>query len=107
MSGNAWLANLAGRPCRSEDHGGLGLGLANRAADGGDGGGLFCSPFFATVCLAVRLIGLGGSDEQKGEYLPAIAAGELTATLALTEASGRVDAAESGPNTRSTAILIC
>jgi alkylation response protein AidB-like acyl-CoA dehydrogenase len=77
-----------------EDHGGLGLGLRETALLMEEmGAALFCSPFFATVCLAAPAIRLGGSDAQKGEYLPAIAAGELTAALALTEETGRIDAA--------------
>jgi alkylation response protein AidB-like acyl-CoA dehydrogenase len=77
-----------------EDHGGLGLGLGETALLMEEmGAALFCSPFFATVCLAAPAIRLGGSDAQKGEYLPAIAAGELTAALALTEKTGRIDAA--------------
>jgi alkylation response protein AidB-like acyl-CoA dehydrogenase len=77
-----------------EDHGGLGLGLGETALLMEEmGAALFCSPFFATVCLAAPAIRLGGGDAQKGEYLPAIAAGELTAALALTEKTGRIDAA--------------
>ena len=76
-----------------EDYGGLGLGLSETALLMEEmGAALFCSPFFATVCLAGAAIRLGGSATQKAEYLSAIAAGELTATLALTEVSGRVDA---------------
>jgi alkylation response protein AidB-like acyl-CoA dehydrogenase len=77
-----------------EDHGGLGLGLNETALLMEEmGAALFCSPFFATVCLAGSAIRLGGSEAQKSEYLPAIAAGELTAALALTEKTGRIDAA--------------
>src|SRR5882724_7940535 len=78
----------------AEDHGGLGLGLSETALLMEEmGAALFCSPFFATVCLAGATIALGGSEAQKAEWLPAIAGGELTATLALTEKTGRVDAA--------------
>jgi len=35
---------------------------------------------------------VAGTDEQRGEYLPQIATGQLLATLASTEASGRWDA---------------
>src|SRR5271168_3710434 len=77
-----------------EDHGGLGLGLGETALLMEEmGAALFCSPFFATVCLAGSAIALGGSEAQKGEWLPAIAVGELTATLALTEKTGGIDAA--------------
>ncbi len=57
---------------------------------------LLCAPFFSTVCLGVNLLNLAGSEEQKREYLPSIARGELTATLALTEADGRWDASGIG-----------
>jgi alkylation response protein AidB-like acyl-CoA dehydrogenase len=77
-----------------EDHGGLGLGLGETALLMEEmGAAVFCSPFLATVCLAGSVIALGGSEGQQGEWLPAIAAGELTATLALTEKTGRIDAA--------------
>jgi alkylation response protein AidB-like acyl-CoA dehydrogenase len=77
-----------------ENLGGLGLGLGETALLMEEmGAAVFCSPFLATVCLAGSVITLGGSDAQKGEWLPAIAAGELTATLALTETTGRIDAA--------------
>jgi alkylation response protein AidB-like acyl-CoA dehydrogenase len=76
----------------AEDQGGLGLGLGETALLMEEmGAALFCSPFFATVCLAGTAITLGGSEAQKGEFLPAIAGGELTATLALTEKTGRID----------------
>ncbi|HTJ64731.1 MAG TPA: acyl-CoA dehydrogenase family protein [Alphaproteobacteria bacterium] len=76
-----------------EDYGGLGLGLRETALLMEEmGAACFCSPFLATVVLAGSAIALGGTEEQKGEYLPAIAGGELTATLALTEKSGRIDA---------------
>jgi alkylation response protein AidB-like acyl-CoA dehydrogenase len=76
-----------------EEYGGLGLGLRETALLMEEmGAACFCSPFLATVVLGGSAIALGGSEEQKGEYLPAIAGGELTATLALTEKSGRIDA---------------
>jgi alkylation response protein AidB-like acyl-CoA dehydrogenase len=53
---------------------------------------LLCAPFFSTVCLGVNLLNLAASEEQRREYLPRIARGELTVTLALTEAAGRWDA---------------
>jgi alkylation response protein AidB-like acyl-CoA dehydrogenase len=76
-----------------EAYGGLGLGYVELAALMEEmGAALLCSPFFSTVCLAANLLLLGGSEEQKQRYLPALAAGELTATVALTEAPGRWDA---------------
>ncbi len=76
-----------------EDYGGLGLGLRETALLMEEmGSTCFGSPFFATVALGASALVLGGTHEQKDEYLPLIASGELTATLALTEKSGRVDA---------------
>jgi alkylation response protein AidB-like acyl-CoA dehydrogenase len=76
----------------AEDHGGLGLGLSETALLMEEmGAALFCSPFFATVCLAGTAIALDASEAQKSEWLPAIAGGELTATLALTEKTGLID----------------
>ena len=49
------------------------------------GRALLCSPFFSTICLGANALMLGGSEAQKEAYLPAIAAGEATATLAYAE----------------------
>jgi alkylation response protein AidB-like acyl-CoA dehydrogenase len=68
-----------------EVHGGLGLGLGETAILMEEmGASLFCAPFLATICLAGAALQLGGNEEQKAEFLPAIAAGELTAALAVT-----------------------
>ncbi len=50
---------------------------------------LLCAPFFSTVALAANAILNAGTDDQKTELLPGIAAGESTATLAFTEPAGR------------------
>ena len=50
-------------------------------------------PYFSTVILGGLPILDIGSDEQKQEYLPKIANGELIFSLALTETSARYDAA--------------
>jgi len=50
-------------------------------------------PFFSTVILGGLPILDIGSEEQKQEYLPRIASGELIFTLALTEPSARYEAA--------------
>jgi alkylation response protein AidB-like acyl-CoA dehydrogenase len=52
----------------------------------------FCGPFFSTVCLGANALLIGGTDAQKSEYLPPIAEGSLTATVAYTERNGRWDA---------------
>jgi alkylation response protein AidB-like acyl-CoA dehydrogenase len=49
---------------------------------------LLCSPYFATVALAGQVLTAAGDQAAKRRWLPAIAAGELTATLAVAEASG-------------------
>jgi alkylation response protein AidB-like acyl-CoA dehydrogenase len=78
----------------AEDHGGLGLGLGETAILMEEmGASLFCSPFFATICLAGAMLTLAGSDDQKAEFLPKLAAGEATATLAVSEPNGRPGAA--------------
>lgn len=52
------------------------------------GRGLVPSPFFATTAFGVVPILTFGTEEQKASLLPAIAAGEVTVTTALTEPSG-------------------
>jgi alkylation response protein AidB-like acyl-CoA dehydrogenase len=49
-------------------------------------------PFFSTVILAGVAIADAGTDAQKQEYLPKIASGDLKATIAHLEPSGRWDA---------------
>lgn len=56
------------------------------------GRALLCSPFLSTICLGANALLLGGSDAQKERYLPEIAAGETTATLAYGEKNNRMDA---------------
>src|SRR3954452_20811641 len=53
---------------------------------------LLCAPYFSTVVLAADAIMNAGTDAQKSELLPGIAAGETIATLAFTEPNGRWDA---------------
>ncbi len=50
-------------------------------------------PFSSSVYLAAEAILLAGSEQQKQDYLPKLAAGELIGTLALAEGPGTVDAA--------------
>ncbi len=56
------------------------------------GRALLCAPYFASAVLAVTAIMNAGTDAQKRELLPPIAAGETVATLAFTEPNGRWDA---------------
>jgi len=69
-----------------EEFGGLafgykGLGVVTEEA----GRTLTASPLYATVWVGGTLVNLGGSEAQKGELLPQIAAGELLLALALEE----------------------
>ncbi|MER5436587.1 acyl-CoA dehydrogenase family protein [Streptomyces sp. NPDC002588] len=81
----------------------LGLhGLALPQEYGGFGGGavelgivleelgrvLLPSPYFATVALAGQALAVSGDDTAKARWLPAIADGSLTGTLALAEENG-------------------
>ena len=76
-----------------EEQGGLGF---SHAAMGQimelSGSSLACSPLFATAVAGTSVLSLGGSDAQKSELLPMVAAGELTLALAVDEA-GRHDPA--------------
>ena len=56
------------------------------------GRALLCAPYFASTVLAATAIMNAGSEAQKRDLLPAIAAGETVATLAFTEPNGRWDA---------------
>ena len=59
-----------------EAYGGAGLGFVEIAAVMEEmGRALLCAPFFATVCLAATAVLAGGTEEQKRELLPGIAAG--------------------------------
>ncbi|GIX48760.1 MAG: acyl-CoA dehydrogenase [Candidatus Tectimicrobiota bacterium] len=76
-----------------EAYGGQGLGFVDLTVILEEmGAALLPSPFLSTVVLAGQAILIGGSEAQKQAYLPRIAAGDLLATLALTEPSGRFDA---------------
>lgn len=76
-----------------EEYGGMGLGYVELVAMLEQMGRyLFCSPFYATVCLGANALLIAGSEEQKARYLPRIVEG-TTATLAYTGISGRWDAA--------------
>ena len=75
-----------------EEYGGLGLGYVELVALlEVMGERLVCSPYFATLALGANALLVAGSEEQKQAWLPALAEGELTATLAWTEPNGRWD----------------
>jgi len=75
-----------------EEYGGLGMSTMDLHPLMEEmGRSLLCSPFFSTICLGANALLLGGSSEQKERWLPSIAAGERTTTLAYTEKNGRWD----------------
>jgi alkylation response protein AidB-like acyl-CoA dehydrogenase len=75
-----------------EEYGGLGLGFVELVALLEEmGAALLCSPFFASVVLGANAVLVAGSEEQKAELLPGLAAGEQIATLALAEKKGGWD----------------
>jgi alkylation response protein AidB-like acyl-CoA dehydrogenase len=53
---------------------------------------LLCAPYYSSVVLAANAILNVGTEDQKQEYLPGIAAGDTIATLAFTEPAGKWDA---------------
>ena len=57
------------------------------------GRSLLCAPYFATVALAANALLASGDDGAKKDLLPGIASGDVVATLALAEESGRWDEA--------------
>ena len=69
-----------------EEYGGIGYGYLELCVIAEEmGRALAPALFSSSVYLATEAILLGGSDEQKQEYLPKLAAGELIGTLALSE----------------------
>ncbi|MCC6640287.1 MAG: acyl-CoA/acyl-ACP dehydrogenase [Deltaproteobacteria bacterium] len=78
-----------------EAYGGLGLGWVEVAALLElTGESLLCAPLFSTLCLGTTAILVAGSEEQRAEWLPALAEGRATATLAFQE---RARDSRSGP----------
>jgi alkylation response protein AidB-like acyl-CoA dehydrogenase len=68
----------------AEEYGGVGCGPAELAVACEEAGrALLPSPLLATAALAAPLIAAVGTDAQRTALLPRIAAGELTATLAV------------------------
>lgn len=66
-----------------EQYGGLGLGYVELVALFEQMGRyLLCSPFLSSVAFATNALLVAANEEQKNEWLPQLAAGELTGTLA-------------------------
>ncbi len=75
-----------------EDYGGQGFGYVELAIAVEEmGRSLLCAPYFSSIVLAATAILHAGTEEQKRELLPPIAAGDSRAALAFTEANGRWD----------------
>lgn len=78
-----------------EQYGGVGLGFVEQAILLEQmGRHLLCSPFFASACLATPALLLGESEALRARWLPELAAGSLTATLAYRENRNGWHAAE-------------
>jgi alkylation response protein AidB-like acyl-CoA dehydrogenase len=75
-----------------EEYGGAGFGYVELVVVLEEmGRSLLCAPYFSTVALATNALLASGDKAAKADYLPGIANGEIIATLALTEDSGRWD----------------
>ena len=75
-----------------EEHGGTGQSLVDLGILMEEvGHGVMPGPFFNTALVTVGILD-AGSDAQKAEYLPRIAAGDLIATAAILEPYSRLDA---------------
>ncbi len=73
-----------------EDQGGAGMTLCELVVLLEEfGRALVPGPFISTVVLGAVPIMEAGTDEQKAQYLPKIAAGEMIMTMALTEPSAK------------------
>ena len=83
MAGLGWLGLVL-----PEEHGGAGLNYVDLVVVAEEMGRvLLPSPFIWTLMFA-EAVSRAGSDEQQRRFLPAIARGELVATVANLEASG-------------------
>ena len=77
-----------------ESYGGQGFGIVELGITLEEMGRvLLCAPYFASTVMAATAILNAGSEDQKRALLPAIAAGETVATLAVAEDSGQWNAA--------------
>ena len=81
MAEMGWTGVIIPEAYGGSEFGYLSLGLILEET----GRTLTASPLLSSALAAASAIILGGSEAQKGEYLPAIASGELVATLAVDE----------------------
>lgn len=74
-----------------EEYGGAGFGFLELAVILEEQGrAMFTGPYFSTVVLAANALLLSGSESQKLAYLPRVAAGEVTATVAASDSDGQL-----------------
>jgi alkylation response protein AidB-like acyl-CoA dehydrogenase len=96
LAGELGLAGLA----IPESHGGAGYGFVELGVALTEmGRSLLVAPFFSTVVLAAHALLASGDEQAQDRYLPAIAGGELLATVALeapAEAGVRATRVSSG-----------
>src|SRR5580704_11254600 len=89
LAENGWLGILY-----AEEDGGSGLGLVDLVVLMEEiGRAVMPGPYPATVLLGGAAIAAAGSPAQRRECLPRIVAGEVKASLAVTEPNARWDAA--------------
>jgi alkylation response protein AidB-like acyl-CoA dehydrogenase len=81
MAEMGWTGVIIPEAYGGSEFGYLGLGLILEET----GRTLTASPLLSSALAAASAIILGGSEAQKSQYLPAIASGELVATLAIEE----------------------
>ncbi len=89
MADGGWLGCVY-----PEEYGGIGLGYVDLICIEEEfGRGLMPEPLISTVLLGGNAVLFAGSEEQKNEILPQVAAGELMLTLGAYEKAGRFNLA--------------
>ena len=80
-----------------EDYGGLGMGYLELCVLAEELGRVVAPvPFSSSIYLAAEAILRYGSEEQKQQYLPGLASGEIVGTLAWSDSDGEVVRLENG-----------
>jgi alkylation response protein AidB-like acyl-CoA dehydrogenase len=89
----------------SDEHGGLGLGLAELAIVHEEIGRVTAPLPFLTTTLVTEAIAYTGSSAQKEAWLPRIAAGELPASLRIPEPNRRISLPQLSRNPDKSLVL--
>ena len=66
------------------------------------GAALLCAPYFSSVALAANALLQVGTEQDKQDYLPAIASGATIATVALTDDAGQWNLADTSTRASAT-----